>query len=183
MKDKFDDFGDDFFGRWEEFNRLMVNSPLIRDEMEKFLRMLMDSNDLNNEISNIRIIPLNAYKPNDIDSFDIPENELDVEIGENENGKWETKSWTSPDGSMSFKSFSMSSTPEEFFYKNLMSDLFQTGDNRNSKKYTTEDLKNFKIEKLQKSLNAAVEVEDYEKAAELKKMIEKIKEENFDNKK
>jgi protein-arginine kinase activator protein McsA len=64
-----------------------------------------------------------------------------------------------------------------------MSDLFQTGDNRNSKKYTTEDLKNFKIEKLQKSLNAAVEVEDYEKAAELKKMIEKIKEENFDNKK
>ena len=183
MKNRFDNFGDDFFGRWEEFNRLMANSPLMRNEMEKFFQILMNSSYLNNEISDIRIIPLGVYKPNDLESFDIPENEMDIEKGEDDMGKWERKSWTSPDGSMSYNAFSRSSTPENFMGEDLIGDLFSRYKGGNTKKYNVEELKNFKIEKLQKALNSAVEIEDYEKAAEIKKTIDKLKEENLDNKK
>ncbi len=183
MNNRFNDFGDDFFGRWEEFNRLMMGSSLFRSEMERIFQMLMESRGLNDEISDIRIVPFGVFKKSDLEEFDIPENELDIESGEDENGKWESKSWTSPDGSMGYKAFSRFSTPEDLNGEDLMADLFQRYQGVRSKKYDAQQLKEFKIEKLQKALDSAVEREDYEKAAELKKTIDKLKEENFDNKK
>jgi hypothetical protein len=182
MNNKFNDFGDDFFGRWKEFNKLMMESSLFRNEMERVFKMLTESKDLNDGISDIRIIPFGIFEK-DFQDFDVPKDELDLEGGEDENGKWETKSWTSPDGSMSYKAFSRFSTPEDLNGEDLMSDLFQRYQGVRPKKYDAQQLKEFKIEKLQKALNSAVEKEDYEKAAELKKMIDRIKEEKFDNKK
>lgn len=182
MKNKFDNFGDDFFGRWVHFNRLLNESPLFKDEMEKIIQILTQSRDFN-DFSDFKITPIGVSKKDDLEYFDIPEDEMDIEKGEDDMGKWERKSWTSPDGSMSYNAFSRSSSPENFMSEDLIGDLFSRYKSDNTKKYNAEELKNFKIEKLQKYLNAAVEVEDYEKAVELKKTIDKLKEENFDNKK
>lgn len=182
MRNRFNDFGDDFFGRWDEFNNIFNNSSFFKSEMQELLKMLLMSREFNEPLE-FRIVPLNVNKRKETEEFEIPENEMDIENGEDENGKWETKHWSSPDGSVSWTSFSRSTTPEEFFNSEIMGDLVSNYRNRKAQKYSSEDIKNFKLEKLQKSLESAVKVENYEKAAEIKKLIDRIKEEKPDNKK
>jgi len=167
-----DEFGDDLFGRWQEFNRMMNESSFFKEDLLELFKILLSSREFNQPID-FRILPLNMMKKEDIEDFNIPEDDIEIEKGRDEQGEWETKKWVSPDGSISWSSFSRSSTPEDFIseYKN-----------RKAKKYSGEDFKTLKIQKLQKALNSAVNVEDYEKAAELKKEIDKLKEENFENK-
>jgi excinuclease UvrABC helicase subunit UvrB len=74
-----------------------------------------------------------------------------------ENGEWEKKSWTSPDGKSSFKSYTRSS-----FYN-----PFDNSDK-------SEDVDTIKL--LEQKLNKAVMEEDYENAAKIRDLIKSLKE-------
>lgn len=183
-----DDFfnNDDFMNRWEKFNNRMMNDEEFRKEMERaqkdfqeLMRMLLSQKDFGTPLD-FRIIPLNMkdFKKD----FDIPDNEMDTQKGEDENGEWETKNWTSPDGSMSFSSFSRSSNFDD------MTDLpdeiakkwkERLSRKRNETKANPEELKKVKLAKLQKALSFEVQRENYEKAAEIKKLMDEIKSEKI----
>lgn len=179
--DNDDEFNDDFMNRWESFNNRMMNDEDFRKEMERaqkeiqnMMRMFFSRKDFGLPLD-FRITPLNSK---DLNNFDIPENEMDIEKGEDENGGWETKSWTSPDGSISYSSFSrdsnfndMTDLPDE------IAERWQKKLNR-KKETNPEELKKEKLVKLQIALDRAVEQELYEKAAEIKKIMDELKSEN-----
>lgn len=168
---------EDFLNRWERFNNRMMNDEEFRKEMERaqkdfqeLMRMLLTRRDFDSPLD-FRIVPLNnSYK---IPDYKIPEDELNIESGKDEEGEWESRNWTSPDGSISFSSFSRSSSFEDY------TDKFDRFRGRRRDKITTkpERYDKLKLEKLQKALDYAVENEKYEKAAEIKKMIDEIKSE------
>jgi len=169
-----DEFGGDFFSRWEEFNRMMNNKDFnnkFRSDLEELMRLIA-SRKRGGDMG-FRIIPLNNSDMND---FNIPDSEMDVEKGKDENGDWETKHWSSPDGSMSFTSFTRSSSfgdstdlPDEIaeMFSSKLRDKY-------TKRVNPEEAKKIKLDKLQKTLNYLVEQENYEKAAEVKKMIDDL---------
>lgn len=179
--DNDDEFNDDFMSRWENFNNRMMNDEEFKKEMERaqkdfqeLMKMLLSQKDFGTPLD-FRIIPLNkdTFKKN----LEIPEDELDIEKGEDESGEWESKSWTSPDGSISYSSFSRSSNfddevnlPDEIAerWKNTLGRKRKSGD---------EEVKNLKLAKLKIALDRAVEQERYEKAAEIKKMMDELKSE------
>ena len=171
-----DEFGDDFFGRWEKFNERMRDDREFRREMNKFqkdfeemMRLLAQNrkNGGNNPFG-MKFIPLS---PEDMDKFgDMPEDEMDIEKGEDENGEWETRNWTSPDGSVSYTSFSRSSSFDDISREDLDDILY----NRRRRKQSPEQEKQLKLAKLKKALDFSVETENYERAAELKKEIDKL---------
>lgn len=76
------------------------------------------------------------------------EGRLEITTGENENGTWEKKEWTSNDGAMKMSTYVM------------------TSNNFGKPVSSREDLK--------KQLRSAIESEDYELAAKLKKQIDSI---------
>lgn len=179
--DNDDEFNDDFMNSWENFNNRMMNDEEFRKEMERtqkeiqnMMRMFFSRKDFGGALD-FRIIPLNSK---DLNNFNIPENEMDIEKGEDENGDWETKSWTSPDGSISYSSFSrgsnfgdMTDLPDE------IAERWQKKLNR-KKEASSEELKKEKLVKLKIALDKAVEHELYEKAAEIKKVMDELKSEN-----
>ena len=99
---------EDFLNRWERLNNRMMNDEEFRKEMERaqkdfqeLMRMLLTRRDFDSPLD-FRIVPLNnSYKTPD---YKIPEDELNIESGKDEEGEWESKNWTSPDGSISFNS-------------------------------------------------------------------------------
>lgn len=172
------EFGDDFFGRWERFNERMKNDRDFRREINRFQKdfeemMRMMSKNKKNGINlfglndDMKFISLNDFRTNNFDGMDIPEDEMDIEKGEDENGEWEKRNWTSPDGSVSYTSFTRSSGIEDFGDK-----IFDRDKSRNI--FDPEKEKYLKLAKLKKALDYCVEQEKYEKAAELKKEIDKI---------
>jgi hypothetical protein len=179
-----DDFlNEEFLNRWERVHNRMMNDDEFRREMERaqkdfrdLMSMLLSQRD--NTPLDFRIIPLGLTPKNkDLDSLD----NMDVKKGKDENGEWETKNWTSPDGSISFSSFSRSSSYDDFI--NLNDDKANEWayklKNRDKKpSLSSEKIKELKLEKLQKSLDYAVKHEKYEKAAEIKKMIDELNSEN-----
>ncbi len=184
-----DDFlNDDFLSRWEKFNKRIENDDEFREEMERaqkdfqeLMKMLLNKKDFGSPLD-FRIIPINnSYKTPDYKTPDykIPEDEINIEKGQDENGDWETKNWTSPDGSISFSSFSRSSSFDDF--NSLNDDIADIWGsklrNRKTKRTSPEESNKLKIVKLQKALDYMVEQEKYEKAAELKKMIDELKSE------
>jgi len=183
--DNNDDFfnNDDFMNRWEKFNNRMMNDEEFKKEMEKaqkdfkeLIKMMLLRSDFGTPLD-FRIIPLNSREDFRKD-FKIPDNEMDVEKGQDENGEWETKSWTSPDGSVSYNFFSRSSG---FGDINSMSDDIadRWKEKLNRKKESnSEEIKNEKLAKLKMALDRAVELERYEKAAEIKKMMDELKSED-----
>jgi hypothetical protein len=161
-----DFFNDNFMNYWEKFNNRMKTDENFRNEMEKsdrdfqkLLKMFITSNQFDIPLD-FRIIPLNTPLKND---FGISENDMDIKNGIDENGEWETKNWTSPDGSISFSSFSRSSGIENFGNNSKPKNTKPDGTN-----------KKLKIAKLQKALDYVVEQENYEKASEIKKMIDEL---------
>lgn len=167
-----ENFGDDFFKRWEDFNRMMNDPKFMgrnglgpsfgRINFDDLFKFMLSENKGRFESLNDR--------END---FNIPNSEMDIEKGEDGNGKWETKHWSSPDGSMSFTSFTRSSNSEDL--NNLDNDEImeryqQFFEPRRRRPETKEE----KINKLQKTLDYLVEQEKYEKAAEVKKMIDEL---------
>jgi hypothetical protein len=159
-------FNDDFMNYWEKFNNRMKIDEDFRNEMEKsdrdfqkLLKMFLTSNYFDMPLD-FRIIPLNTPLKND---FGISENDMDIKNGIDENGEWESKNWTSPDGSISFSSFSRSSSVEDFGSGSKIRNRKPDGVN-----------KKLKIAKLQKALDYVVEQENYEKASEIKKMIDEL---------
>ena len=179
--DNDDEFNDDFMNRWEKFNNRMLNDEEFKKEMERaqkdfqeLMRMMLSQRNFGTPLD-FRIIPLN---PKDLKKdFDIPENEMDVEKGQDESGEWESKTWTSPDGSISYSSFSRSSNFDDEV--NLPDEIAERWKERlNRKKESNpEELKNVKLAKLKIALDRAVEQERYEKAAEIKKMMDELKSE------
>ena len=179
-----DDFlNDDFLSRWEKFNKRIENDDEFREEMERaqkdfqeLMKMLLNKKDFGSPLD-FRIIPINnSYKTPD---YKIPEDEINIEKGQDENGDWETKNWTSPDGSISFSSFSRSSSFDDF--NSLNDDIADIWGsklrNRKTKRTSPEESNKLKIVKLQKALDYMVEQEKYEEATELKKMIDELKSE------
>ena len=184
--DNDDEFNDDFMSRWENFNNRMMNDEEFRKEMERtqkeiqhMMRMFFLRKDFGSPLD-FKIIPLNSK---DLNNFNIPENEMDIEKGEDENGDWETKSWISPDGLTSYSSFSRDSSFDDMI--DLPDEIAERWQEklRRKKETNPEELKNEKLAKLKISLDKAVEQERYEKAAEIKKLMDELKSENknFDN--
>lgn len=177
--DDFNDgeFGDDFFGRWEEFNRMMNDRQFRRSlnqwqrDLEELMRRI---NENNGEGTPLKFQFINLTpRSNDLN---IPDDDMNIEKGEDENGEWENKSWTSPDGSISFNSFTRSSSFDDLNpnAEDLFADMFFSKTRRNEPKLSPEEIKEFKINKLKKSLESLVAEEKYERAAEVKKMIEDL---------
>ena len=162
-----DDFND-FFEEWEKFNNMMSNNRAFRNEMTELLRRMMDSKEMGGAHFDFRIIPVNRK----FDGFNLPEDELKTEKGIDEDGTWESKHWESPDGSWSYTSFSRSSAPDDFLPKSRKPDY---SERRSYDKETQEKMNQFKLGRLQKTLDLHVEREEYEKAAEIKKMMDEIK--------
>jgi hypothetical protein len=180
--DNDDEFNDDFMNRWEKFNNRMQNDEDFKREMERaqkdfqeLMRMLLSRKDFGTPLD-FRIIPLTS-KEDFTDNFKIPEDELDIESGKDENGEWETKNWTSPDGSISYSSFSRSSSAGD--ETDLSDEIARRWEKTFGKKKESspEELKNVKLAKLKIALDRAVEQERYEKAAEIKKMMDELKSE------
>lgn len=187
--DNDDDFfnNDDFMGRWEKFNNRMLNDEEFKKEMERaqkdfqeLMKMLLNRKDFGSPLD-FRIIPLNnSYK---IPDYKIPEDELDIEKGKDESGEWETKSWTSPDGSISYSSFSRASNFDD--ETDLPDEIAKRWEKTLGRKRESgaEEIKNLKLAKLKIALDRAVEQERYEKAAEIKKIMDEIKSEKKEDKK
>jgi len=187
--DNDDDFfnNDDFMGRWEKFNNRMLNDEEFKKEMERaqkdfqeLMKMLLNRKDFGSPLD-FRIIPLNnSYK---IPDYKIPEDELDIEKGKDESGEWETKSWTSPDGSISYSSFSRASNFDD--ETDLPDEIAKRWEKTLGRKKESgaEEIKNLKLAKLKIALDRAVEQERYEKAAEIKKIMDEIKSEKKEDKK
>lgn len=174
--------GDDFLGRWEEFHRMMNNrrdTNKFRRDLEELIRLI--SQKPGGLPIDFKFTQLNNETRNDLG---IPKDEMNIENGEDENGKWETKDWTSPDGSIQFVSFSRSSSPEDLHYDGLSEEWRTKLRNRNrNKPNNTERSKKIKLAQLDKALKYMVEQEKYEKAAELKKMIDDLNNEKKDENK
>jgi hypothetical protein len=181
--DNDDEFNDDFMNRWEKFNNRMMNDEEFKREMERaqkdfqeLMRTLLSQRNYGTPLD-FRIIPLNQKDFGN--EFKIPDNEMDVEKGQDESGEWETKNWTSPDGSISFSSFSRSSSIGDMF--DLPDEITERWKERYTKKReikdNSEELKKIKLAKLKTALDRAVEQEKYEKAAEIKKMMDELKSE------
>ena len=103
---------------------------------------------------------------------------MDVKKGIDENGEWETKNWSSPDGSVSFSSFTRSSNIGD--RTDLPDDIAERWNSklRDSRtKRTNEVSDEIKLGRYQKMLDYLVENENYEKAAEIKKLMDEIKSE------
>lgn len=174
-----DEFGDEFNDDFNErFNRMMNDKGFrnkynkFRSELEELMRLISRKNNGYTPF-NFRFIPLNNPRMDENQNdFNIPDGEMDVEKGSDENGDWEKKYWSSPDGSMSFTSFSRSSSfDDDNGLPDGMAELF--GSVKPKVKNPKEE-KKLKLAKLQKTLDYLVEQEKYEKAAEIKKMIEDL---------
>lgn len=180
--DNDDEFNDDFMNRWEKFNNRMMNDEDFKKEMEKaqkdfqeLMKMLLLRKDFGTPLD-FRIIPLTS-KDDFRTDFEIPKDELDIEKGEDENGEWETKNWTSPDGSISYSSFSRSSNAGD--ETDLSDEIARRWEKTFGRKRESgaEEIKNMKLAKLKIALDRAVEQERYEKAAEIKKIMDELKSE------
>lgn len=163
-----DEFNEDFLRQWEKFNQLRNTRRSsgdynkFRSELENLIRLITSQKT---DEDNFRFIPLN----------NIPEDEFNVEKGEDESGEWERKDWTSPDGSMSFMSFTRSSSFDDIHGANEEAfELFNRLKDLNGKRPMSEESKKVKLAKLNRTLEYLVEQENYEKAAEIKKMIDDL---------
>jgi len=182
FNDGFND-DEDFMNRWNEFNRMMDDSKFnesmgkVQKDLENLLRGMMNSKDfdnINNTPIKFIITPINT----DNEDFDIPKDGLDIKKGNDENGEWETKNWSSPDGSVSFSSFTRSSNIGD--RTDLPDDIAERWNSklRDSRtKRTNEVSDEIKLGRYQKMLDYLVENENYEKAAEIKKLMDEIKSE------
>jgi len=94
-------------------------------------------------------------------------NSINVERGEDENGGWEKRSWTSPDGSSSFSSFSRNS-----FYSPFDGNVTFRNDLNDYEEVDT-------IKLLEKKLNKAISREKYEDAAKIRDLIKSLKEDKI----
>jgi hypothetical protein len=107
-----------------------------------------------------------GMEPFNLDSLkklinEINEN-MNVEKGDDENGSWVKKNWSSPDGSTFFNSFSRSSYFNPF------------GEGLNlDEKYETEEVDTIKL--LERKLNKAISRERYEDAAKIRDLIKSLK--------
>jgi len=182
-----DEFGEDFFSRWEEFNRMMNDRRFRKDinkfNLEELMRLIAKSREDGNPMG-MRIIPLGDFNKDDFKFPNIPQDEINSEEGEDENGKWETKNWTSPDGSMSFTSFTRSSSngDETDIPDEMANEWAMKLRDRETKRMNPEDAKKLKLAKLNRALEYLVSEEKYEKAAEIKKLIDDLNSEKEETK-
>lgn len=176
--DNEDEFNEEFMNRWEKFNERMKNDVEFREETEKakrdfqeLMKMLTSQRGFGSPMD-FRIIPLNNK------DFD-PRN-FNIQSGEDENGKWETKDWTSPDGSFSYSSFKRSSEygDENGLPDGIAEEWASKLRNRDTKRMDPEKAKKIKLTKLQRALEQMVAEEKYEESAEIKKLMDEIKSEN-----
>lgn len=88
-----------------------------------------------------------GFKFDETDETELPTGDVKITTGENENGTWEKKEWISSDGSTKMSSYSFTSKESK----------------------STSDVK-----LLREKIKTAVNAEDYETAARLKKEVETL---------
>lgn len=91
--------------------------------------------------------------------------DLNVEKGRDDNGEWEKRTWSSPDGTTNYSSFSRNS-------------YFNPFDGKVEFKKEGEEIDTIKL--LNKKLNQAIMREKYEDAAKIRDLINSLKEDNKD---
>lgn len=144
----------------DEFNREFLRFlNMYQSGLENFMKKNYGTNK--NQMKN----PFFGIDPIDDDiikkMFKISEDDMNIEKGNDENGEWEKRSWSSPDGSTSFSSFSKSA-----FYNPF--------DGKIRFKEESDDVDTVKL--LEKKLNQAILDEKYEDAAKIRDLIKSLKE-------
>ena len=144
----------------DRFNFSNMSDDEFRKEFLKIINMYKSGMDgyMKELYSNI--------KPNRMSEDDIiknifgqmPEN-MNIDRGTDEEGDWESKEWSSPDGLSSFRSYSR---------QNLFNPM--------SNKHKEDELST--IEVLNKRLKKAVDEEKYEEAGRIHKLIKQLNEED-----
>jgi len=168
-------FGDDFFERWVQFNRMLNENRKNHNDMgldiNELIRIIKESRENENE--------QNRFRHLDKNDLNIPDEDLNSQEGTDDNGKWETKNWSSPDGSIFFSSFSRSSNPEDMndIPDEIANEWASSLRNRRNKS-TIEEVKKFRLDRLQRLLDEFVEEEQYERASEVKKLIDDLTKKN-----
>lgn len=152
---EFNDMGDEEFKK--EFMRFL---NMYQSGLESFMKKTYNPRGLgfmSNPFFNIQ--PINDDMLKEIfKSLD----GMNAESGEDENGEWEKKKWTSPDGKSSFSSYTRNS-----FYNPFENKVNFNGE--------TEETDTIKL--LEKKLNKVIAEEDYESAAKIRDLIKSLKEE------
>ena len=148
-----------------------MNDEEFREEFMRFLNMYQKG--LENfmkktyNVGGFGFIPKNLSNNQSIDDDrlrDIFKNldNMGTESGEDENGSWEKRSWSSPDGKSSFSSYSRSS-----FYNPFDGNV----------KFKDESEETNTIKLLENKLNKVIMEEDYESAIKIRDLIKSLKEE------
>ena len=152
----------DYFG----FNNM--DDEEFRKEFMKFLNMYQSGlENFMKKTYNTRGFMSNPFfniHPMDDDMLkDIFKNldDVNTESGTDENGEWEKKNWSSPDGKSSFSSYTRNSFYNPFEGKVKFKD-------------NPEEVDTVKL--LEKKLNESVMKEDYESAAKIRDLIKSLKE-------
>jgi len=149
----FNGMNDDEFMR--EFIKIL---NMYQSSMENFMKKNYESkNFMSNPFFNI--LPINEDELKEM--FKNIEDNFNVERGGDDNSEWEKRTWSSPDGSSSFSSFSRNS-----FYNPF--------DGKVKFKENQEDIDTIQL--LEKKLNKAIESEKYEDAAKIRDLINNLKE-------
>jgi excinuclease UvrABC helicase subunit UvrB len=151
-------------------NEFNMSDEEFRNEFMKFL---------NNYKSSLESFMKSTYKPRGLGFMSNPffniqpiddetlreifrsMDNINTEFGKDSDGEWEKKSWTSPDGSSSFRSYTKSS-----FYNPF--------DGSVKFKESSNDVDTIKL--LEQKLNKAVLDEKYEDAAKIRDLIKSLKE-------
>jgi excinuclease UvrABC helicase subunit UvrB len=149
----FNGMNDDEFMR--EFIKIL---NMYQSSVENFMKKNYESkNFMSNPFFNI--LPINEDELKEM--FKNIEDNFNVERGGDDNSEWEKRTWSSPDGSSSFSSFSRNS-----FYNPF--------DGKVKFKENQEDIDTIQL--LEKKLNKAIESEKYEDAAKIRDLINNLKE-------
>lgn len=145
----------------EDFKREFINFlNMYQSSLENFMKKSYGTN------KNLDFFSM-GMEPFDNDFFKKMMNniseDMDIEKGNDDKGEWEKRSWSSPDGSAKYSSFSRNS-------------YFNPFDGRVEFKNDTEEIDTIKL--LNKKLNQAIMRERYEDAAKIRDLINSLKEDN-----
>lgn len=150
LNNPFNDMGDDDFRK--EFMKFL---KLYGNGLQDFIKKsYLDDTDNLLKKSLFIFEPMNTETQERIDNID--KEELNVEGEVDKGGEWEKRSWSSPDGSYHFSSFSRFKGRKKFEPRTIREDINT-------------------IELLEKKLVESVNQERYEDAAKIRDLIKSFK--------
>jgi len=150
----FNNMSDDEFRK--EFIRIL---NMYQSGMSNFMRDMYGQQDTNSRLGFMRPMNEDDFIRN---FFSQMPNEFNEDKGLDDNGSWESKNWSSPDGSRNYR----------YYKKNF----FGPEDRERNQEMDT-------VKLLESKLNKAIQEEKYEDAAKIRDLIISLKPEDKKNKK